>query len=295
LNPLLSVIIPTHNSESVIKRCLDSLTSQSIPREQFEIIVVDDGSKDKTVNIAKECGADKIMEIDPCFQGEARNIGVENASGDILAFIDSDCGATNNWLEIILKEIKNSQAIGGPIINGNDHSLIAWAEYLMEFSGWDEFRKRSVAPFVPGCNLVCTKEVFERIKGFSINRLSEDVLFGFRLEEAGIPLLFVRELQVLHFCRTKLDRYLANMKLLGIYSTRTSILVPTIYRKITTHRIYLPLVFFVKFGARTTRAIRGRKFLKYLITFPLIILGTSSYCNGVWHELSSRKKKITRN
>jgi len=295
LNPLLSIIIPTHNSESVIKRCLDSLTSQSIPREQFEIIVVDDGSKDKTIDIAKECGTDKIIVTEPCFQGRARNIGVNNALGEILAFIDSDCAAKNNWLETIQREIKNIESMGGPVKNGSVHSLVAWAEYLMEFSGWDEYRKRSVVSFVPGCNQVCTKEAFLRVGGFSENRLSEDVLFGYTLEKAGIQLLFVPELQVLHFCRTKLKRYLANMKLLGIYSTRTSVIVPTIYRKITTHRIYIPLVFIVKLGARTIRAIRGRKFLKYLLTFPLIILGTSSYCSGVWNELTNRKNKVTRN
>jgi len=295
LNPLLSIIIPTHNSESIIKRCLDSLTSQSIPREQFEIIVVDDGSKDRTVDIVKECGADKIIETEPCFQGKARNIGANNAKGEILAFIDSDCAAKNNWVETIQREIKNIKSMGGPVMNGNVHSLVAWAEYLMEFCGWDEYRKRSVVSFVPGCNQVCSKEAFFRVGGFSENRLSEDVLFGYSLEKAGIELLFVPELQVLHFCRTKLKKYLANMKLLGKYSTRTSEQVPTIYRKITTHRIYIPLVFFVKLGARTIRAIRAKKFLKYLLTFPLIILGTSSYCLGVWNELSNKKNKITRN
>ena len=291
MNPLLSIIIPTHNSESIIKRCLDSLTSQSIPREQFEIIVVDDGSNDKTVDIAKECGADKVIVTDPCFQGKARNIGAGTAKGEILAFIDSDCAAKENWLETMKREIKSIKAIGGPVLNGNVHSLVAWAEYLMEFCGWDEYRKRSVVPFVPGCNQVCTKDVFLSVGGFSENRLSEDVLFGHSLQKAGIELLFVPELQVLHFCRTKLNRYLANMKLLGKYSTRTSEHVPSIYRKISTRRIYIPLVFIVKLGARTIRAIRAKKFLKYLLTFPLIILGTSSYCSGVWNELNAKKNQ----
>ncbi len=293
--PKISVIIPTHNSQDVVERCIQSITSQSYPRENFEIIVVDDGSKDETVSLAKKAGTDEIIVTEPCFQGKARNIGARNAKSEILAFIDSDCAAKENWLETIEKEFKNNKAIGGPVVNGNVDSLVAWAEYLMEFCGWDEYRKRSVVPFVPGCNQVCTKDAFFRVGGFSENRLSEDVLFGYSLEKAGIQLLFVPELQVLHFCRTKLKRYLANMKLLGKYSTRTSEQVPTIYRKITTHRIYIPLVFIVKLGARTIRAIKAKKFLKYLLTFPLIILGTSSYCSGVWNELSNRKNKITRN
>ena len=286
--PKISVIIPTHNSQEIIERCIHSITSQTYPRENFEIIVVDDGSKDETVNLAKKAGTDEIILTEPCFQGKARNIGARSAKGEILAFIDSDCAANENWLETIEKEFKDNKAIGGPVVNGNDHSLVAWAEYLMEFCGWDEFRKRSFVPFVPGCNQVCAKDTFFHVDGFSETRLSEDVLFGYSLQKAGIKLLFVPELQVRHFCRTKLNKYLANMRLLGKYSTRTSKQVPTIYRRITKTRMYIPLVFIVKLGARTIRAIKAQKFMKFLLTLPLIILGTGSYCKGVWSELSNQ-------
>ena len=191
--------------------------------------------------------------------------------------------------------MKNNKAFGGPVVNGNVHSLVAWAEYLMEFCGWDEYKKRSIVPFVPGCNQVCSKDVFFRAGEFSETRLSEDVLFGYSLQKAGVQLLFIPELQVLHFCRTKLKKYLANMKILGRYSTRTSQQVPTIYRRLTTTRLYIPLVFVVKLGARTIRAIKAKKFLKFLITFPLIILGTGSYCSGVWNELRNNQKEMKNN
>jgi glycosyltransferase involved in cell wall biosynthesis len=288
---LISIIIPTHNSEKTILSCLNSLKNQSYPRGKYEIIVVDDGSTDNTVNNAKEAGVDRVVTIEPCFQGKARNIGVNVAKGEILAFIDSDCAAKENWLETMEKEVKNYKAIGGPVVNGNDHSLVAWAEYLMEFCGWDEFRKRSIVPFVPGCNQVCSKDAFLRAGGFSETRLSEDVLFGYSLQKAGIKLLFVPELQVRHFCRTKLNKYLANMRLLGKYSTRTSKQVPTIYRRITTTRMYIPLVFIVKLGARTKHAIKAKKLMKFLLTLPLIIFGTGSYCKGVWNELSNQKSE----
>ena len=59
--PDLSIIIATHNSEELIERCIISLNSQTYQREKFEIIVVDDGSKDKSVKIAKEKGANKVI------------------------------------------------------------------------------------------------------------------------------------------------------------------------------------------------------------------------------------------
>ena len=132
-NHKLSIIIPTHNSESTIQRCISSLISQSFPREQFEIIVVDDGSKDKTTTLAKEAGADQIIVTEPCFQGKARNIGVQKAKTNYLAFIDSDCEAEDGWIRTIIKELENLQVIGGPVKNGNPQSLLAWAEYFVEF------------------------------------------------------------------------------------------------------------------------------------------------------------------
>ena len=131
--PKISVIIPTHNSQEVIERCIYSITSQSYPRDNYEVIVVDDGSNDETIKIAKKAGTDQVILTEPCFQGKARNIGANNAKSEILAFIDSDCAAKEDWLETIESEFMNNKAIGGPVVNGNVHSLVAWAEYLMEF------------------------------------------------------------------------------------------------------------------------------------------------------------------
>ena len=136
--PILSIIIPTHNSDQTIERCIRSLTSQSFPREKFEIIVVDDGSKDQTSSLAKKAGADKVIITEPCFQGKARNIGVENANGNLLGFIDSDCEAKDGWVETIIKELETLNAISGPIENGNPQSKVAWAEYFVEFCAFND-------------------------------------------------------------------------------------------------------------------------------------------------------------
>ena len=105
--PQLSIIISTHNSEEYIERCIKSLYSQSCDKNLFEIIVVDDGSNDKSVQISKKY-ADKVVETKPCTIGKARNIGVDNAIGSYLAFIDSDCVAMNGWIENIISALSNS-------------------------------------------------------------------------------------------------------------------------------------------------------------------------------------------
>jgi glycosyltransferase involved in cell wall biosynthesis len=267
---------------------MNSITSQKYPREKFEIIIVDDGSKDDTISIAKRAGADLILEIDPCFPGKARNIGVSKAKGNLLAFIDSDCEAEPGWLDTISKELQTLDAIGGPILNGNPQSDIAWAEYLMEFSGFHEYKKRLPINFIPSCNQVCRKDTFNLVGGYRDVGLSEDVFFGLSLKKAGIDLIFIPELKIRHLCRTDLNKFLINYEKLAKYSVGTSEEVPKIYRRLSKTRLTIPLFFTVKFGARTLHSIRAKKFLIFIKTFPYVIRGTLAFCKGVWNEMSKK-------
>ena len=285
LEPKISVIIPTHNSEKTIENCIHSIVSQNFPRNEFEIIVVDDGSKDNTVKCAKKAGADVITLTEPCFQGAARNIGAKNARGFFFAFIDSDCTAGEDWLDSISKELENNKAIGGPVLNGNSHSLIAWAEYLIEFSEFHEYRKRTTVPFVPGCNIACIKDVFFKVGGFSEQPLSEDVAFGNSLTKAGINIVFVPELKVNHLCRTEYNRYISNMKLGGKYSIRASKDIQSIYTSLSRSKWLIPAVFIIKLGARARRARSAKKLIKFIICFPIVILGVGAFCSGVSNEI----------
>lgn len=284
----ISIIIPTHNSALTIERCVNSLTSQTYPREKFEIIIVDDGSKDNTTFIAKKAGVDLVLEIDPCFPGKARNIGVSKAKGNLLAFIDSDCEAEPGWLETISKELQTCAAIGGPILNGNPQSNVAWAEYLMEFSGFHEYKKRSIINFIPSCNQVCRKETFNLIGGYRDVGLSEDVFFGLSLKNAGVKLIFIPKLKIRHLCRTDLNKFLLNYEKLAKYSVGTGEEVPKIYRMLSKTRLAIPLFFIVKFGARTLHSIRAKKFLIFIKTLPYVIRGTLAFCRGVWNEMSKK-------
>jgi len=284
--PLISVIIPTHNSELTIERCVNSLISETFSREKFEIIIVDDGSKDNTTTIAKNAGADLVLEIDQCFPGKARNIGAGKAKGNLLAFIDSDCEAEQGWLEIISKELQSNAAIGGPILNGNPQSNVAWAEYLMEFSGFNEHKKRSIIDFIPSCNQVCRKETFKLIGGFREESLCEDVFFGLSLRKVGVKLVFVPELKILHLCRTDLNKFLSNYEKLAKYSVGSSEKVIRIYTVFGKTRLTIPLFFILKFGSRTLLSIRAKKFHIFIKELPNVIRCTFAFCRGVWKELS---------
>ena len=283
----ISVIIPTHNSETTIKACLDSIISQSIPREQFEVIVVDDGSTDNTVDLAKTCGVDNITSVEPCSVGKARNLGVKSARGKIIAFLDSDCTAKEGWLKVISENMPSKSAITGPILNGNPQSLVAWGEYFLEFGGYYEQNKIFPIRFIPGCNQAYSKEIFLKTAGFSDKWVSEDVLFGEELKNHGVKAFFIPQVQIFHLCRTDLQKVLCNMRMLGKYAVRTRRMASVKYGRLFLRKFFVPLIFLGKIAKSMNYAFKARKFSKFILSLPCIILASAAFCKGVWTEIGN--------
>lgn len=100
----VSVIVPVYNRKRTIKRCINSILSQTMP--PFEVIVVDDGSTDKTIELIENI-SDKIRIIKQNHRGAqaARNLGIINAKGDYIAFLDSDDKWLPNLLEVEINQL----------------------------------------------------------------------------------------------------------------------------------------------------------------------------------------------
>lgn len=114
---IVSVIIPAYNEEKYLGKCLDSLQNQTYP--YFEIIVIDDGSKDKTKYIASKYKV-KLWSISHGGPGRAKNFGASKAIGEILVFLDADMFANRDYLQKIID----------PIIQGDAISTYTLAEYI---------------------------------------------------------------------------------------------------------------------------------------------------------------------
>lgn len=106
----VSVVVPAYNEEKYIKNCLDSLSNQE--KKPFEIIVVDNNSKDKTAQIVKRYK--NVTLIKEKRQGitNARNAGFEKAKGDIIARCDSDSRVPKDWIIEIEKAFENKKVVG---------------------------------------------------------------------------------------------------------------------------------------------------------------------------------------
>ncbi len=113
INVKLSIIIPAYNEEKDIAECLNSLKKQTYTN--FEIILVDDGSTDNTINVAKKFKAVKILKQNHQGPGKARNLGARNSSGEILIFVDADMTFDKDYLKNLIKpliEDKKRELIG---------------------------------------------------------------------------------------------------------------------------------------------------------------------------------------
>ncbi len=103
--PKFSIIVPVYNVEKYIGKCLESIKNQTY--KDYEVIVVNDGSTDKSMEIAKEYNV-KVINTKHVSVSEARNIGVKHATGEYLMFLDSDDFWDNKLLEEITKSLKNT-------------------------------------------------------------------------------------------------------------------------------------------------------------------------------------------
>jgi len=125
----VSIIMPAFNEEKYIEKSLSAVCELDYPRDCYEIIVVDNGSNDATVEIAKKY-ADRVLIIRDVRVGAVRNFGVKNSKGSVIAFLDSDCIPNKNWLQASLNYMEENKCdvVGGIYLLRDDPSWIesAW-------------------------------------------------------------------------------------------------------------------------------------------------------------------------
>lgn len=111
-----SIVVPAYNEAETISECLRALQAQSVPRGDFEIIVVDNNSKDATSKVAARAGADKVVLETKKGTNLARQRGYVESTGKIVAFVDADSQPPKHWLEKIEKDLKQPgvAAVSGP-------------------------------------------------------------------------------------------------------------------------------------------------------------------------------------
>jgi glycosyltransferase involved in cell wall biosynthesis len=198
-DPLISVIVPTCNRLSMLKRTLSGLWDQTYPRDDYEIIVVDDGSEDETpVYLEKLAQQGELRYLRQSNQGPAaaRNAGARAAHGELLAFTDDDCLPDEDWLRSIAQMYRQNScdAVGGYIENYSDGNLL---QDFYIFQGRNSINRN----FLYSANASYRSSIFWQIGGYNTEFLlpgGEDVDLGLRLTKVGYKIQFNPQAVVLH-------------------------------------------------------------------------------------------------
>lgn len=223
-----SLIIPAYNAEKTIAPCLESALNQSLERNDYEIIVVDDGSTDKTSEIVKEFPVHLIWQEN---QGPAaaRNNRAYEAKGSVLVFTDSDCELGFEFLERMIGPIENNPEIIG--VQGTYKTeqvkIVARFAQIEIEQRYAIMQKNKYIDFIGTYAAAYRKDIFLKMGGFDTTfpmASGEDSDFSYRLSRNGYKMVFNSKAFVYHKHPEALREYLRQKYWRGYWRNR-------IYRK----------------------------------------------------------------
>jgi len=197
----VSVIVPARNASSCISGCLSALKNQTYALERYEIIVIDDGSSDKTAEIARSAGAE-VITSEPSGPAAARNLGAKHARGEILLFTDADCKPASDWIEKMLKPFEDKTVMGvkGAYVSVQKELISRFVQ--VEYEGKYEFMSRfREIDFIDTYSAGFRRGIFLSLDGFDASfpgASVEDQEFSFRMSKHGHKMVFAPEAVVGH-------------------------------------------------------------------------------------------------
>ena len=209
----VSVVICAYDAERTIDACLASLEKVRYPN--YEVVIVNDGSRDATKAIAERYVAAHprlFTLIDQPNRGlsVARNVGMEAASGEIIAYTDSDCVVDPDWLTYLVYKFQQGfVAVGGPNFPPPEDNAVA--AYVAAAPGGPThvLLNDEVAEHIPGCNMAFRKRALEQVGGFQpiFTAAGDDVDLCWRLKNDGHVIGFSPSAMVWHFRRNTVAAY----------------------------------------------------------------------------------------
>jgi len=216
IRPFVSVVIPAYNAERSVEGLMLALDRQTYPKDRYEVILIDNASRDRTMEKAKalaaRLGCRVAVESETAIQSSyaARNKGLSLAGGDVLAFVDTDCLPDAQWIEKGVETLREEKAdLAGGFVRftyrTDKPSAIELVDSRHNMQMERDIRTRGVAKTA---NLFVRREVFDRVGPFpSKVRSGGDVQWTWAATSAGHKLVFAPEAEVAHPARGWIEAF----------------------------------------------------------------------------------------
>lgn len=217
---LVSIIVPVWNDESRILECINALQKQSLARQKYEILVVDNGSTDSTYDILKNVSGIELLQETKPGSYAARNLGIKHAKGKFLAFTDSDCIANSNWLIELLNIALEKENLG--LVAGKVRFFEPQGEQIescaMDFEtlfSMDQEANAKCGRAITA-NWLFSKALAEHYGGFDDDLKSGgDYALSSKISSSGLDVYFAPKAIVLHPARNRVQLIQKRRRVVG--------------------------------------------------------------------------------
>lgn len=201
--PLVSVIVPVYNDGERLRSCLLALKQQTYPTDRYEVIVVDNGSAEPLDSAVSDSSAARLLTEEQPGSYAARNRGIAAASGEVLAFTDSDCVPDADWLSTGVTKLLSKPNVG--LVGGKVEILYDNAdrptpiELLSGTLFWRQRESVEVAHYSATANMFARRAIFESVGYFDADLKSQaDIVWGRLVYAAGYELIYAEDARVGH-------------------------------------------------------------------------------------------------
>lgn len=298
----ISIIICTYNRAPLLKRCLQSLACQTVKSEQFEIIVVDDGSKDDTPKVCE-----RMLREMPMMRyvstgtntglGSASNRGIGLARGECLLFTDDDCIPQKDWIKHMSATLTREHIVAGAVASPVSN-YVKLCHNIAEFHPFMPGRKAGPVEFIAGANMGFRRSVLEELSGFQeSHRAAPDMQFILRARLKGYRIYFEPGAVVLHdHSRTTLGSIFKY----SLQHAAITILLRNQYRSLlrTPFVLRSPVLIlaaspFIALKVTKDIYIQNLRLIKHFWTLPIVFALKLAWCWGAargLHKHNSTKK-----
>jgi len=286
-SPEISVVIPFHGDKKDLINCLNGLKNQN-SGITFETIVIESGNDPNIKEIINSINNSILISCKSVmYPGKARNLGIEISKSNFLAFLDSDCVPSADWINEIFTSLKKGNKIViGPVTNLYPFHPIASVDNLLQFPDFQKHRPSKNITHFPACNLGMTKELI-----FSSGPFPEEIVTGedVKFSQSAIKsnygdVFFNPRLNVRHSGRKNFKSFMKHNRSLGFHRGYLNLKMSASESNFRGKFLFAFLFGIRRFIYISVRTLQWNPagLFRIVFYFPIAVLGLSAWVFGFW-------------